>query len=124
MNRKNIKSKIDTLKCYFIDIGNALLRAVRKNEIAPDWCVIRLLLVIICTGIGVLGFPRLNVPAAVADNGTGSPSIEVMPNEGTIGGQNYLKIINYQPNKDIIVTFGSGTIMAGDQRGYPNRCCR
>ncbi|MGA2159185.1 MAG: hypothetical protein ABSG90_08190 [Dehalococcoidia bacterium] len=111
MNRKNIKSKIDTLKCYFIDIGNALLRAVRKNEIAPDWCVMRLLLVIICTGIGVLGFPRLNVPAAVADNGTGSPSIEVMPNEGTIGGQIYLKIINYQPNKDIIVTFGSGTII-------------
>ncbi|MHB8085945.1 MAG: hypothetical protein ACYDHZ_08965, partial [Dehalococcoidia bacterium] len=111
MEHKNIKSKMEALRRYFLYIVNVLLRSVRKNEIAPNWCVIRLLLVIICTGIGVVGFPRLNLPAAVADNATGSPSIQVMPNEGTIGGQIYLKIINYQPNKDIIVTFGSGTII-------------
>ena len=109
MNHKNVKSKMEALKGYFLYINKVLLRAVRKNELARNWCVIRLLLVITAMGIGALGFPRLNVPAVVADNITGSPSIEVMPNEGTIGTQIYLKIINYQPNKQVIVTFGSGT---------------
>jgi len=109
MNHKNVKSKMDALKGCFLYINKVLLRAVRKNELACNWCVIRVLLVITAMGIGTLGLPRLNVPAAVADNTTGSPSIQVMPNEGTIGTQVYLKIINYQLNKQVIVTFGSGT---------------
>ncbi len=111
MKHSNVKSKMEALKGYFLYISNVLLRAVRKNEPARNWCVIRLLLVITAVGIGTFGFPRISVPAAVADNTTGSPSVEVMPNEGTIGTQIYIKIINYQPNKQVIVTFGSGTII-------------
>ncbi|MGD0355370.1 MAG: hypothetical protein ABSB31_08015 [Dehalococcoidia bacterium] len=111
MNYKNVKSKMETLMSCFLYLNNFLLRAFRKNELARNWCTVRLLLIITAMGIGFLGFPWFAVPQAVADNTTGSPSIEVMPTEGTIGTQIYLKIINYQPNKQVIITFGSGTII-------------
>jgi hypothetical protein len=111
MNYKNVKSKMETLMRCFLYLNNFLLRAFRKNELARNWCTVRLLLIITAMGIGSLGFPWFAVPQAVADNTTGSPSIEVMPTEGTIGTQIYLKIINYQPNKQVIITFGSGTII-------------
>jgi hypothetical protein len=106
-----MKCKMEAWNGYFLYISKVLLRAVQKNELARNWCVIRLLLVITAMGIGTLGFPRFAVPPAVADNTTGFPSIEVLPNEGTIGSQIYLKIINYQPNKQVIITFGSGTVI-------------
>ncbi len=111
MNRKSMKSKMGALKSYLVYISGIFLRTVRKSELARNWCVIRLLVIIAALGIGALSFPRLSMPAVLADNVTTSPSIEIMPNEGTVGSHIYLKILNYQPNRDIIVTFGSGTII-------------
>jgi hypothetical protein len=75
--------------------------------------LVRLILIMSAIGLSPLcqmwSFPT----PAIADNVTipnpFSPSVEVMPGEGTVGTDVYVKILNYQPNKQIIVTFGTGT---------------
>jgi hypothetical protein len=99
----------------FVKIWNDI---VARPKPAPDMSVIiRLMLILSAVALTPL-FPLLSsFPSAVADNLT-APSIEVLPSQGTVGTEVYVKIINYQPNKQVIVTFGTGTtIGAGTSVG-------
>ena len=113
MSRNNIETSIEAIKdhfYYFIDsLADGLTRIAGKHEPALNMSVIFKLLLIFST-IGLCPFCPFpsSFPAAVADNLT-SPSVEVLPSQGTVGTAVYVKIINYQASKQVIVTFGTGT---------------
>ncbi len=75
--------------------------------------LIRLLLITVIAGITAINFTFWTIPVIAADNVTppGGPSVEVMPQQGPVGTEVYVRILNHQPNKQVIVTFGQGTII-------------
>jgi hypothetical protein len=113
MNRNSIENSIEAIRdhfYYFINsLSDCLARVVGKHEPALKVRVI-IKILLIFSAIGLCPFFPFSssFPAAVADNLT-SPSVEVLPSQGTVGTAVYVKIINYQPSKQVIVTFGTGT---------------
>lgn len=70
-----------------------------------------LLVVLFALAFGLFSFNLPAVPV-LADNTTSvNPILEVMPQEGSVGTQVYIRVINYQPNKQVIITFGTTTII-------------
>lgn len=94
--------------CRFINnfvciCGNTMLR----RRLALNLCVIaRLLMIFAVAGVTVLCPIVTAFPAAVADD---PASIEILPAEGIVGTSVYVKILDYTPDKQVIVTFGTGT---------------
>jgi hypothetical protein len=73
--------------------------------------IVRLIIISTIIGISPFCLSLLSTISPVnADNLTAG-SVEVMPQEGTVGTDVFVKIINYQPTKQVIVTFGTGTII-------------
>jgi hypothetical protein len=113
MNRNSNKTTTEAIRDHFRNLINGFAQAWKhladKRELAPAVNVIARLLLIL-TAAGLASFvPSISpLPSAVADNLT-SPTIEVLPSQGTVGTAVYVKIMNYQPIKQVIVTFGTGT---------------
>jgi hypothetical protein len=113
MNRNSIVTSIEAIRdhfyCFIDSLANSLARNLGKREPALNTGVIfRLLLILSAIGLcPFCPFPS-SFPAAIGDNLT-NPSVEVLPSQGMVGTAVYVKIINYQASKQVIVTFGTGT---------------
>ncbi|MCX6005700.1 MAG: hypothetical protein NTZ34_00340 [Chloroflexi bacterium] len=113
MSRNSIETSVKATRanfyCFINSLTNNWTRIVGKREHALNTSVIfRLLLILSAIGLCPFCPFTSSFPAAVADNLT-APSVEVMPSQGTVGTAVYVKIINYQASKQVIVTFGTGT---------------
>jgi hypothetical protein len=122
MNRNSKRTPTEAIRDhfhYFIDSFATIRDDIvgRRQPVPAMIVIIRLLLLLSAVGLGPL-FPLISsFPPAVADNMTAA-SVEVLPSQGIVGTEVYVKIINYQPNKQVIVTFGTGTtIGAGTSVG-------
>jgi hypothetical protein len=113
MNRNSIVTSIEAIRdhfyCFINNLSNCWAKIVGKREPALNTAVI-LRLLLLLSAIGLCPFCPFpcSFPAAVGDNLT-NPSVEVLPSQGTVGTAVYVKIINYQASKQVIVTFGTGT---------------
>ena len=128
----NLRKKLSNAKPAY---GERAVRICgREVSVKP-----RLLLVLILF-LGIVGFGSASIAispvpsfAASWDNVTAEPdttlaSIQVMPIEGPVGSKVFVKILNHQANKQVIVLFGKdrkigpGTIVASkvttDGSGY------
>jgi hypothetical protein len=113
MNQSSIRTVIDAIKDRFRSVIHNCRTGLsgRFGPMARAW------LVLAAIGIGPFCPIVTAVTPVVADNLT-APSIEIMPNQGTVGTNVFVKIINYQPNRQVIVTFGTGkTIGTGTSVG-------
>jgi hypothetical protein len=109
MNRDSIKTTIETIKNRYSSVICSYRKAIKLLRLpGQPGSVIRLLLVIAAAGISPFCPVVSSSIPAVADNLT-VPSIEIMPGQGTVGTNVFVKIINYQPSRQVIVTFGTGT---------------
>ncbi len=110
---KNLRDYIHDILAY---LSGALRHAVPVCRCLP-LPPAKLLVISAVAAAGLLFFFMPPLPPVVADN-TALPSVEVLPQEGKVGDEVYVRIINYQPSKQIIITFGSGTtIGAGTSVG-------
>lgn len=104
---KAINEHISSFIIYYFD------QELRKELAYSCNVVVRLLILLSALGLGVFSV-NLSAAPVLADNSTttGIPILEVMPQEGTVGTNVYIRVINYQPNKQVIITFGT-TIVIG-----------
>ena len=113
MNRNSKKTTTEAIRDHFHYLIYSFLKVCdnvlsRRQPASEISAILRLLLILSAIGLSPL-FPLISsFPSAVADNFT-APSVEVLPSQGTVGTTVYVKVINYQPNKQVIVTFGTGT---------------
>ena len=113
MNRNSKETITEAIWDHFHYLINGFAKIwddiVARRQPAPDMSVIvRLLVILSAVGLSPL-LPLLSsFPSAVAENLTAA-SVEVLPSQGIVGTAVYVKVINYQPNKQVIVTFGTGT---------------
>jgi len=105
----SVKATMARFYCFINSLTNSWASFVDKRGPVLNTSVIcRLLLIFSAIGLCPFCLFPSSFPAAIAENLT-SPSVEVLPSQGTVGTAVYVKIINYQPNKQVIVTFGTGT---------------
>lgn len=113
MKRKSMITTVETnrdiITCLYRRLAPIWDGIIGMHKLAPGRCLI-LKLILIFSAVGVSPFcPVISpVPPAVADN-TSAASIEVLPSAGIVGTNVFVKILNYLPNKQVIVTFGTGT---------------
>lgn len=109
MNNNSIKTAIDAIKGHLCGIGHNILKSLTtRPRVAQVHVIARCLLLLSAFSMIQLSPIAFNAAPVAADNLT-LPTITIMPNEGIVGTAVYVKIMNYQPNKQIIVTFGTGT---------------
>lgn len=105
---------IKTAKEYFSEIITCFCRHFGRGfpggcKLSPVRCLItRLVLIFSALGISLFCNALPSPSPAIADN-TSAASIEVLPSSGIVGTHVFVKILNYSPNKQVIVTFGTGT---------------
>ena len=113
MYQKSIKLKIEAIRERMSSlITNYLNPGLRKELVYSCNIIVRLLVLLSALGLGVFS-ANLTAQPVLADNSTtvSTPILEVMPQEGTVGTQVYIRVINYQVNKQVIITFGTTTII-------------
>jgi hypothetical protein len=113
MNQKSIILIIEAIREHKRSfITNFLNPGVRKELIYSCNIVVRLLILLSALGLGIFSVD-LSAQPVLADNSTSvsNPILEVMPQEGTVGTQVYIRVINYQVNKQVIITFGTTTVI-------------
>lgn len=110
MKRKLIMTTINGVVHYFTDKH-------KKHSFGRDMCpncgfVLKMLIIWSLLGLGVFSI-NITAEPVLADNttATGSPMLEVMPQEGTVGTEVYVRVINFQVNKQVIITFGTTTVI-------------
>lgn len=68
---------------------------------------------LVCAALALVAFIAISAPVRADDNTTvQSPSIEVMPSDGPVGTLIFVRILNFAPNKSVLVTFGTGTVIS------------
>lgn len=107
--KKVVTSMIREQICSLIRMF--LGRELRKELACSFNTVLKLLVVLSALGMGIFSF-NPGIEPVLADNTTSvNPILEVMPQEGSVGTQVYIRVINYQPNKQVIITFGTTTVI-------------
>lgn len=112
MNRNRIESEINEIRERMWYLYRLFISKALRKELAYSCnIVVRLLVVLSALGLGFYNFYFVSEPV-LADNTTSvNPILEVMPQEGSVGTQVYIRVINYQPNKQVIITFGTTTVI-------------
>ncbi|MDD5312296.1 MAG: hypothetical protein PHO26_04595 [Dehalococcoidia bacterium] len=83
----------------------------RELDNCYGW-LLRILLIIAISGFIFIDFIFAAPFVGATDNLTfpaGVPTIEIMPSEGPVGTHVFVRIINHQVNKQVIIVFGTGT---------------
>ena len=93
----SVKATMARFYCFINSLTNSWASFVDKRGPVLNTSVIcRLLLIFSAIGLCPFCLFPSSFPAAIAENLT-SPSVEVLPSQGTVGTAVYVKIINYQP---------------------------
>ncbi|RPJ63757.1 MAG: hypothetical protein EHM12_01495 [Dehalococcoidia bacterium] len=113
MKRNYIKNAMEAISsrfnCLINNGANTMAGILGRRKLVPGVClIIRLMLIFSAVGLSAF-FPFSTSFQSVNADNTTAPSIEVLPSSGVVGTTVYVKIINYTPSKQIIITFGTGT---------------
>jgi len=113
MKQKNIILTIKAMREHICSFLTTYINPALYKELSYSCNIaIRLIVMLSALGLGIFSV-NLSAEQVLADNSTtvGTPILEVMPQEGTVGTQVYIRVINYQVNKQVIITFGTTTVI-------------
>jgi hypothetical protein len=67
---------------------------------------------LVCAALAPVAFLAVSVSVRADDTPVLSPRIEVMPSDGPVGTLIFVRIFDFAPNKSVLVTFGTGTVIS------------